>query len=276
MIRAVSSEAADIGGPYHGIRSPSGSSSTSRSRSARPCRQRVSSSAGGSWAPAWAPASTRLSACAAALRTALPNSSGDRTASNAWSSVQARWAIWWATVQPSAGVGVAQPAGPRSATSPSRDAPSSARSVRRPGSTPTLVVTRRAYGGPMELSEAIRRRRMVRAFDTERPVPGDAVDALLHSAIRAPSRRLQPGLGLPGAARPPPTASCSGRSRREPGEPDTWLPGMQTRTGADRLPQRQGHLPGPVRRAGQGLDRPLRVALAGALLGRRHRAWPPC
>ena len=51
-------------------------------------------------------------------------------AATATSSVQARWAIEVATSQPSAGVGVRQPASSRSATIASRTSPSTARSAR--------------------------------------------------------------------------------------------------------------------------------------------------
>lgn len=39
----------------------------------------------------------------------------------------------------------------------------------------------------MDLSHAVRRRRMVRAFDRQRPVPGELVDGMLDMARRAPS-----------------------------------------------------------------------------------------
>ena len=79
----------------------------------------------------------------------------------------------------------------------------------------------------MELSEAIRRRRMVRAYDAARPVPDAVVDALLDNAIRAPSAGFSQGwdfLVLRAAA---------DRARfwlvtAEPGEPDPWLRGMQS------------------------------------------------
>lgn len=45
----------------------------------------------------------------------------------------------------------------------------------------------------MELSEVIRRRRMVRAYDPDRPVTAEAVDALLHNAVRAPSAGFSQG-----------------------------------------------------------------------------------
>jgi nitroreductase len=73
----------------------------------------------------------------------------------------------------------------------------------------------------------IRRRRMVRAFDPDRPVPAEVVDTLLHNAIRAPSAGFSQGwdfLVLRTAADRELFWSVS----REPGEPDPWLRGMQT------------------------------------------------
>lgn len=45
----------------------------------------------------------------------------------------------------------------------------------------------------MELAEAVRRRRMVRAYDPERPVPREVLDRLLGMAIRAPSAGFSQG-----------------------------------------------------------------------------------
>src|SRR4029453_1902260 len=66
--------------------------------------------------------------------------------------------------------------------------------ARRQGRQPDRV--RLGHGGrppqvrltarPMELADAVRRRRMVRAFDT-RPVPPELVDRLLDQARRSPS-----------------------------------------------------------------------------------------
>jgi nitroreductase len=79
----------------------------------------------------------------------------------------------------------------------------------------------------MELSEAIRRRRMVRAYDPERPVPDEVVDGLLRNAIRAPSAGFSQGwdfLVLRKAA----DRDRFWRVTAEPGAPDSWLQGMQT------------------------------------------------
>ena len=45
----------------------------------------------------------------------------------------------------------------------------------------------------MQLQDAIRRRRMVRAYDSDRPVPRDEVNGLLDLAVRAPSAGFTQG-----------------------------------------------------------------------------------
>ena len=45
----------------------------------------------------------------------------------------------------------------------------------------------------MELQDAIRRRRMVRTFHTDRPVPEEALDRILHNGTRAPSAGFSQG-----------------------------------------------------------------------------------
>ena len=48
----------------------------------------------------------------------------------------------------------------------------------------------------MELSEALRRRRMVRAYDPARPVPEGALEAVVRAALRAPSAGFTQGTSL--------------------------------------------------------------------------------
>jgi nitroreductase len=79
----------------------------------------------------------------------------------------------------------------------------------------------------MELSEAIRRRRMVRAYDPERPVPDEVVDSLLRNAIRAPSAGFSQGWDFL-VLRAQADRDRFWRVTAEPGEPDRWLAGMQT------------------------------------------------
>jgi nitroreductase len=79
----------------------------------------------------------------------------------------------------------------------------------------------------MELSEAIRRRRMVRAYDPERPVPDEVVDSLLRNAIRAPSAGFSQGWDFL-VLRDPADRDRFWRVTAEPGEPDSWLQGMHS------------------------------------------------
>ena len=80
----------------------------------------------------------------------------------------------------------------------------------------------------MELQDAIRRRRMVRAYDPDRPVPRDEVDGLLDLAIRAPSAGFTQGwrfLVLDTAAERDTFWSAT----TVPGDaPDAWLAGLAT------------------------------------------------
>ncbi|HEX9359501.1 MAG TPA: nitroreductase family protein [Streptosporangiaceae bacterium] len=45
----------------------------------------------------------------------------------------------------------------------------------------------------MEFQDVIRRRRMVRHYDTDRPVPPDVVDRILQNGLRAPSAGFSQG-----------------------------------------------------------------------------------
>jgi nitroreductase len=78
----------------------------------------------------------------------------------------------------------------------------------------------------MELSEAVRRRRMVRSYDTDRPVERQTVDELLRLAIRAPSAGHTQGwhfLVLDDI-----TSRSSFWAATTGGEADPWLSRMQT------------------------------------------------
>jgi nitroreductase len=79
----------------------------------------------------------------------------------------------------------------------------------------------------MELSEAIRRRRMVRAYDPARPVPTEVVDALLRNAIRAPSAGFSQGWDFL-VLREPADRELFWSCTSDPTEaPDAWLSGMR-------------------------------------------------
>src|SRR6478609_1375894 len=81
----------------------------------------------------------------------------------------------------------------------------------------------------MELSEVLRRRRSVRRFDSDRPVPAETIDRILDAALRAPSAGHTQGVTLLALDEPDQVASfwrvCAG----EPADTDdSWLRGMRT------------------------------------------------
>ena len=110
MKRAVAIDAADIGGPNHGIFWPSGSSRSVRPSASRAAPQRASSAGGASRATSKAAVSTYPVGSAIASSTSSSQRTLSVAATTATSSVQSRCATWVATVQPGAGVGVSHPA----------------------------------------------------------------------------------------------------------------------------------------------------------------------
>ena len=80
----------------------------------------------------------------------------------------------------------------------------------------------------MQLQDAIRRRRMVRAYDSDRPVPPDEVNGLLDLAVRAPSAGFTQGwrfLVLDTAV----ARDAFWSATAVPGDaPDAWLAGLAT------------------------------------------------
>ena len=77
----------------------------------------------------------------------------------------------------------------------------------------------------MELSDAIRRRRMVRNYDPDRPVPAEVIDRLLGYAVHAPSAGFSQGwefLLLDDAE----SRAKFWAVTSTPGEMDNWLAGM--------------------------------------------------
>jgi nitroreductase len=76
----------------------------------------------------------------------------------------------------------------------------------------------------MQFAEVVRRRRMIRSYDTARSVPADALDAILEAARRAPSAGLTQGVSLL-------VLSTAGREtfwRITADEDNSWLRGMRT------------------------------------------------
>jgi nitroreductase len=80
----------------------------------------------------------------------------------------------------------------------------------------------------MELDKVVRRRRMVRNYDPDRPVPAEVVDRLLDYAIHAPSAGFSQGwafLVLEDEADRDRFWAAS--TPEDPGVPDSWLTGMR-------------------------------------------------
>jgi nitroreductase len=48
----------------------------------------------------------------------------------------------------------------------------------------------------VEFQDVVRRRRMIRHYDLNRPVPAEVVDRILHNAVRAPSAGFSQGWGF--------------------------------------------------------------------------------
>jgi len=80
----------------------------------------------------------------------------------------------------------------------------------------------------MEFGDVVRARRMVRAYDPDRPVPTATLTGLLDLAIRAPSAGFSQGWDFVVLRTAPDVARFWTASRDGDGEPDSWLRGMQT------------------------------------------------
>ena len=79
----------------------------------------------------------------------------------------------------------------------------------------------------MELTDAIRRRRMVRAYDPDRPVADEVVARLLDHATRAPSAGFSQGWDFV-VLREPPALHAFWAATTETEEPDAWLTGLMS------------------------------------------------
>jgi nitroreductase len=79
----------------------------------------------------------------------------------------------------------------------------------------------------MELLDVVRARRMVRTYDRDRPVPAEAVTALLDLAIRAPSAGFTQGWDFVVLSEDD-DRSRFWRLTTDLGDPDSWLDGMRT------------------------------------------------
>jgi nitroreductase len=89
----------------------------------------------------------------------------------------------------------------------------------------------------MEFQEVVRRRRMVRRYDPDRPVDAEVLDRMLANAVRAPSAGFSQGWAFVVLDRPEDVARFwaatgpagqAGPEDGEPAEPSGWLRGMRT------------------------------------------------
>ncbi len=118
-----------IGGPNHGSFVPCGTARRACAKPARPRRHRSSRSEGAMVATSAAASSTKVVIFVAASRSRSSKRPASVAALVETSSVQVRCAIWWAMVQPSAGVERAQSAASSGATRRSRSAHSASKSA---------------------------------------------------------------------------------------------------------------------------------------------------
>jgi nitroreductase len=80
----------------------------------------------------------------------------------------------------------------------------------------------------MELSDVVRARRMVRAYDPARPVPREALRRLLDAAVRAPSAGFSQGWDFVVLTEAP-DRDLFWQATTDPGaQPDPWLAGMRS------------------------------------------------
>lgn len=79
----------------------------------------------------------------------------------------------------------------------------------------------------MELSEVVRRRRMVRRFDPARPVSRATVERCLYAALRAPSAGFSQGWDFLVLEGPEQRDAFWDASREDDGAPDEWLRGVR-------------------------------------------------
>ena len=79
----------------------------------------------------------------------------------------------------------------------------------------------------MEFAEVVRRRRMVRNYDPDRPVPPEVVDRLLAHAVRAPSAGYSQGWGFLVLENPADRDRFWAATTPEGGGQGNWLAGMR-------------------------------------------------
>ncbi|HEY8882550.1 MAG TPA: nitroreductase family protein [Dermatophilaceae bacterium] len=80
----------------------------------------------------------------------------------------------------------------------------------------------------MEFSEVVRKRRMVRQYDAERPVPAQVINTALRNAIRAPSAGFSQGWDFVVLTEPEERQAYWAATTDVDDDMDLWLEGMQT------------------------------------------------
>jgi nitroreductase len=78
------------------------------------------------------------------------------------------------------------------------------------------------YGDAVEFQDVVRHRRMVRSYDTGRPVPPDVVDRIVQNGLRAPSAGFSQGWGFLVLDNPADVARFRAAVRPEAG-PEGWF-----------------------------------------------------
>ena len=80
----------------------------------------------------------------------------------------------------------------------------------------------------MEFSEVVRKRRMVRRYDPDRPVPAEVIRTALRNAIRAPSAGFSQGWDFLVLTKPDERQAYWHATADADDDPDPWLEGMQS------------------------------------------------
>jgi len=80
----------------------------------------------------------------------------------------------------------------------------------------------------VELSDVVRKRRMVRRYDPDRQVPARVIDAALSNAIRAPSAGFSQGWDFVVLTKPEERQEYWAATTDLDDEPDRWQAGMKT------------------------------------------------
>ena len=80
----------------------------------------------------------------------------------------------------------------------------------------------------MEFDEVIRRRRMVRGYDPDRPVPPELVDKIVRHGLRAPSAGFSQGWSFLVLTEPADRDRFWASTAAEAGDPGGWLQRMRT------------------------------------------------